>query len=59
MAKDRSSKVKSLLIIYYTSDKKSRQVIRPKMTGEDRFLGDWGKLVDAVSNGKYNHFEIH
>ncbi len=59
MAKNRESKLKTCVIIYYTADKKSRQVIRPKLTGEDMFNGNWGGLVDAVSGGKHHHFEIH
>ena len=46
------------LMIYFTYDKKSYQMVKPSMTGEDKFNGDWRKLVDDITNGIYHSFEI-
>lgn len=55
MAKGR---VINYVIIYYTADKKSRQIIRPSFIGENKFNQTWGQLVEAVTGGRYHHYEV-
>jgi hypothetical protein len=42
------------IIIYFTEEKKSYQVIRPKTEGENKFSGDVRKLVEHVTHSDYD-----
>lgn len=42
------------LVIYYTADKKSFQVVHPT----EKFAGDWTGLVEAITGGVYHRYEI-
>lgn len=53
------------IIIYYTADKSSYQVMHPQIEGANRFRGDVRKLVEHVSRSNfdegirnYHSFEI-
>lgn len=49
--KEHKSKI---LTIYFTKDKKSRQVIRPT----EQFSGDWVGLVQAIAGNNYDTYEV-
>jgi len=41
------------LIIYFTEDKKSYQIVRPTRA----FNSDWNGLVQAITKGNYHSYE--
>ena len=42
------------LIIYYTADKKSYQVVQPS----EKFDGNWAALVQHITGGAYHRYEL-
>lgn len=43
------------LKIYFTSDKRSFQIIRPS----DKFKGDWMGLIISIAGEHYHSYEIY
>jgi len=46
----------TMMIIHYEDG--SRQVIKPKMQGENRFDGDWYNLCQHITKGNHVSFDI-
>jgi hypothetical protein len=46
------------LIVYFNQEKTCRQVVRPQMSGVNKFDGNWKALAAAVANGHPFTFDI-
>ena len=43
------------LIIYFDSNKKNFQIVKPS----EKFQGDYGGLVQGLTGGKFHSWDIH
>lgn len=64
VSKSQSTRQQKEMIVYFTADKKSFQIVKPSL----EFDGDWKGLAEAVSGqvriwGRegqaYHHFEVY
>jgi len=55
-----NKKGKSLdtLIVYFDKEKTCRQVVRPQMSGPNKFDGNWKALATSISNGSPFTFDV-
>jgi hypothetical protein len=46
------------LIVYFNQEKTCRQVVRPQMSGPNKFDGNWRVLALAIAEGRPHTFIV-
>jgi hypothetical protein len=55
---NRKGKLVDTLIVYFDKEKTCRQVIRPQMSGPNKFDGNWKALAASIANGHSYTFDV-